>query len=381
MNQTVPTPTGLISAEVDDCASACQLQLVQLVRQFSAIAGWLTYYHPLAKQRQYLHVALAASEPHQFANLVEIESEEFLHRLTRQAQEVQPNVWEFSYKLSTDPKAVVYGLKFQDGLSPEWAYLLLWGEQLPIQSQQLLLGLDIIKRSLVLDQQQAQDRKQIEQYQQTLRRIEHQLRNPLAVIHLYAANLHESLQNEHDRLQADAIQTAVQHLSGHLTELIAGCQRVQVSTERCDIQDLFAEVWQGLQLSAQARQVHLALPSQPLQIMADRAQLLQVLENLLSNAVSFSPPQGNINVQWQLFRQEVLITIADQGPGLTPVDMQHMFRPYYSNRPEGSGLGLTIARQIVQDHGGKIWADNVPTGGAQFSLVLPRQPPPGVPDP
>lgn len=353
---------------------------MQLVRQFSAIAGWLTYYHPLAQQRQYLHTALSASEPHQFANLVEVESEDFLHRLTLHAREVQPNIWEFSYQLPTAPKAVVYGLKFQDGFSSEWAYLLLWVEGPPIQPQQLLLGLDIIKRSLVLDQQQAQHRQQAEQSQQILRRIEHQLRNPLAVIHLYAANLHERLQNEHDRLQADAIQTAVQHLSNHLTELIAGCQRVQVSVERCDMQDLFAEVWQGLQLSAQAKQVHLTLPSQPLQIMADRAQLLQGFENLLSNALSFSPPQGNVNVHWQLFRQEVLITIADQGPGLTPADMQNMFRPYYSNRPQGSGLGLTITRQIVQDHGGKIWADNLPTGGAQFSLVLPRHPPLAVPD-
>ncbi|WP_317033553.1 HAMP domain-containing sensor histidine kinase [Nodosilinea sp. E11] len=350
-----------------------------MVRQFSAIAGWLTYYNPLAKQRQYFRTALPTSEHHQFASQVKVESEEFLHRLTHQAREVQPNVWEFSYQSPTVP-ATIYGLKFQDGLSPEWAYLLLWVERPLVQPQPLLLGLDIVRRSLVLDQQQARHRQQAEQCQQILRRIEHQLRNPLAVIHLYAANLHESLQSEQDRLQADAIQTAVQHLSDHLTELIAGCQRIQVSVERCDVQDLFAEVWQGLQLSAQAKQVHLTLPSQPLHIMADRAQLLQGFENLLSNALSFSPPQGNVNVQWQLFRQEVLITIADQGPGLTPADMQHMFRPYYSNRPQGSGLGLTIARQIVQDHGGKIWADNLPTGGAQFSLVLPRHPPLGVRD-
>jgi signal transduction histidine kinase len=48
-----------------------------------------------------------------------------------------------------------------------------------------------------------------------------------------------------------------------------------------------------------------------------------------------------------------------------------MFRPYYSNRPQGSGLGLTIARQMVQQHGGKLWAENLPQGGAQFSMVLP----------
>ena len=71
MNPTAPMLTGLLSTEVDAFASACQLQLMQLVRQFSAIAGWLTYYQPLAKQRQYLRTALSASE-HKFASLVEV---------------------------------------------------------------------------------------------------------------------------------------------------------------------------------------------------------------------------------------------------------------------------------------------------------------------
>lgn len=360
-----------------DHLSVCQLQLTRLVKQGEAIAGWFVYHHTLLNQRQYLRVLSHPLEPSQSALSENPEPEKFFHDLEQDAIEIQPGVWLFQHESSASFATGVYGLKFRDSLSSQWAYLILWGDRpaTVLEPRLLLLEAETFQASIALDQQHYQQQQQTEHYQKVLKRIEHQLRNPLAVIHLYASNLHRSLAQENDRLQAVAIRDAVRHLSDHLTEMLAGCQRTQIKSEACEVRSLLTEVQQGLQLLVKNKQVDISWPTQPLRLMGDRAQLLQLFENLLHNALCFSPSQGNIAIHWQEFRREVLITVVDQGPGLSDTDMQQMFRPYYSKRPQGSGLGLAIAQQIVQEHGGKIWADNIPSGGAQFSIVLPKQSP------
>jgi signal transduction histidine kinase len=318
----------------------------------------------------------------------------FLQRCLHQAREVQQDVGVFGQRLD---QGWIHGFTFRVPSRADWAYLMLWFPDAPgsdtlgvsLASGQspdfladfppdlLLNGLAevaALQTALRLDREHQHQRQQVSHYQHILRRLEHQLRHPLAMVHLYAANLHHSLAQDRDRQQAQTILDAVGHLSDQLTDLIAGCQRSQVQAEICSVPDLWAEAWQGLRLLAQATGVSLVLGHRPLTLVADRAQLIQVFTNLLHNALCFSPPQGQIFAQWQAFQREVVITLADQGPGLSPTDLQQMFRPYYSNRPQGSGLGLTIARQMVQQHGGKLWAENLPQGGAQFSLVLPLCP-------
>ncbi|MHC5821800.1 MAG: ATP-binding protein, partial [Nostoc sp.] len=87
----------------------------------------------------------------------------------------------------------------------------------------------------------------------------------------------------------------------------------------------------------------------------------------------FSPNCGIITFSWQAFHQEILIKISDQGQGISPLDMQKIFNPFYSLRPGGTGLGLTIAKKIILDHCGNLWADNLPGKGAQFCLILPTK--------
>ena len=106
-------------------------------------------------------------------------------------------------------------------------------------------------------------------------------------------------------------------------------------------------------------------------LKVDRLQMQQVFDNLLSNAVHFSPLAGTITCSWQIFQNEVSIQVSDEGSGLSPEDLQKIFNPFYSRREGGTGLGLTIARKIVLSHQGSLWAQNVKSGGARFSLILP----------
>ena len=120
-----------------------------------------------------------------------------------------------------------------------------------------------------------------------------------------------------------------------------------------------------------------ALPAIPL----DRDRILQVLLNLLSNALKFSPRGGWIAVEAVAADGGVRFSVADDGPGVAESDRESIFERFHqvgqliAGRRHGAGLGLSICREIVERHGGRIWVDTSERGGALFAFTLPSQPP------
>ncbi|MCA8959850.1 MAG: HAMP domain-containing histidine kinase [Planctomycetes bacterium] len=114
-----------------------------------------------------------------------------------------------------------------------------------------------------------------------------------------------------------------------------------------------------------------------LRIEADGQRLHQVLRNLIGNALKFSPSGSRLSLCWVARADEVELSCRDRGPGIPPEDLQRVFERFAqsASRPReaaGTGLGLTIALEIVQGHGGRIWAENHPSRGAVFRVTLPR---------
>ena len=128
-----------------------------------------------------------------------------------------------------------------------------------------------------------------------------------------------------------------------------------------------------------------------MEIAADSHRLRQVLDNLLSNAIRYSPAGGMIAVHLTTapesaalsdaaiahgLPQAVLLTVADQGIGIAPDDLPHIFDRFYRGRREpmasGSGLGLYIASEIIAQHGGRLWAESQPGAGTRFYVTLPE---------
>ena len=116
-------------------------------------------------------------------------------------------------------------------------------------------------------------------------------------------------------------------------------------------------------------------------------RLAQVITNLLGNALSFSPRDSTILVEGRVTKSgAVRVTVEDEGPGIPPDNLSSIFERFYSERPETeafgnhSGLGLSISRQIIEAHGGQIWAENIsdpdnpngPPKGARFVFELPE---------
>jgi signal transduction histidine kinase len=109
-------------------------------------------------------------------------------------------------------------------------------------------------------------------------------------------------------------------------------------------------------------------------VAADRDRIFQVLSNVVGNAIRFTPENGTVELGAECRGEDIVITVADTGPGIAADHLPHVFDRYWQarrRRREGSGLGLSIARGIVEAHGGRIWVEQPPEGGSVFKLTLP----------
>lgn len=118
------------------------------------------------------------------------------------------------------------------------------------------------------------------------------------------------------------------------------------------------------------------IPSHLPPVSIDPPRMAQVVGNLLSNAIKYTPAPGRVAVEAGVAGDRVWIAVADSGPGIAPTERQQIFEPFYRSArerrfPQGLGLGLTIARQIVELHGGQLSLDPAPTEGSRFVATLP----------
>jgi signal transduction histidine kinase len=143
-----------------------------------------------------------------------------------------------------------------------------------------------------------------------------------------------------------------------------------------DLRELLREVIGGRPEDA-SHPLQSDLPEDPLPVWADRERLVEVLENLLSNASKYSPQGGAVRVEARSESEQVRVSVVDRGLGINPEDLPRLFRPFSRLRTprtaaiEGSGLGLYICERIVKAHGGRVWAKSEPDNGSVFSFSLP----------
>jgi PAS domain S-box-containing protein len=115
--------------------------------------------------------------------------------------------------------------------------------------------------------------------------------------------------------------------------------------------------------------------SYPSHVEAGRIEIQQVIMNLAMNAMramaDTPTPRREVVIATATEGRHIRVSVADHGPGITPAQLPHIFEPFFTTRSSGLGMGLAICRRIVEAHGGRIWAENVESGGARFSFTLP----------
>ena len=132
----------------------------------------------------------------------------------------------------------------------------------------------------------------------------------------------------------------------------------------------------GGQISEKRLNIHLDLPMDIPPIRGNPIRLRQMLDNLVGNAIKYTPEGGEISVEMEVQGEQVILRISDNGPGVPPADQPHIFEKFYraSNVPKGvggSGLGLAIVKSIVDSHQGRIWIESLLGQGSTFTVVLP----------
>ncbi|MEM9117479.1 MAG: HAMP domain-containing sensor histidine kinase [Cyanobacteria bacterium P01_F01_bin.56] len=219
---------------------------------------------------------------------------------------------------------------------------------------------------------QAHLSREVQLLRQALYQTEHQLRTPLSLVELYADLLYQSLAGNPLQETADYICKTVNEIDVSLKRLTRQKEVSQTERRKYNMRHLIAECIEAFQVYLDQKSLVFVSDGEPISVWVDPWQLQQVFKNLLNNAIAFSPLNGTITCKWEASPTEVLIKIADQGPGFSSEDLAHLFTPFYSRRPCGTGLGLAIARDIIDAHQGRLQATNQPSGGALISIVLPR---------
>jgi signal transduction histidine kinase len=212
--------------------------------------------------------------------------------------------------------------------------------------------------------------------------VSHELRTPLASILGFAeVMLRREIPEENRRRYLELIRAEAARLAELLNDLLdlqrAEEGRIELAARELDLKELLST--QVVLYSAQStvHSVEVELPDEPLVVEADRDRLAQVVGNLLSNAIKYSPSGGRVLVRAQRRGEWIRIGVIDNGIGIPPDQQERLFTKFFRGDAGrrlgigGTGLGLVLARQIVEAHGGRIGFESVPDRGSTFWIDLP----------
>jgi two-component system sensor histidine kinase KdpD len=215
--------------------------------------------------------------------------------------------------------------------------------------------------------------------------VSHDLRTPLAVIAGAASSLLEKNHSLGDETQHEFLQTIVDESSRlallveniiHITRLESG--KVIVNKQWYPIEEVIGSALERMKKQLAGRSLKTHLQSDMPLVRLDGILIEQILTNFLENAARYTPKDSPIDILAHTDNQQLRVEVADRGPGLKDDERLCVFDKFYrgsaaAKSQRGAGLGLAICRAIVEAHGGRIWEENRPDGGARFIFTIPLE--------
>lgn len=236
-----------------------------------------------------------------------------------------------------------------------------------------------------LEQAFAREREMERSRRDLIAAVSHDLRTPLTSIRAMVEALADGVVTEPAMIDRyyTSIRAQVDNLSGLITDLFELSQletgQIQLKLEPVNLNDLVSDVVETMQAQAQLKNVLLrGIFSEDLPLIkAELDKIQRVLYNLIQNAIRHTPPSGSISLATSLVPDGVKVEVTDTGEGITPEDLPRVFDQFFrgersrSRETGGAGLGLAIAKRIIEAHHGQIWVESQVGRGARFSFVLP----------
>ena len=215
--------------------------------------------------------------------------------------------------------------------------------------------------------------------------ISHELKTPVALIKGYVSTLRREDASWDPEIVCDSLQV-IEEEADRLTELIENlldASRLQAGALSINLSDvsidaLAERIAERFRTQSSQHTFVVQFPPHFPVILGDDNRLAQVLSNLISNAIKYSPNGGEVRIQGQALPRQIVVCVTDQGSGIAPMDIPYVFDRFYrsvdtSRTTKGAGLGLYLARAVVEAHEGRIWVDSKPKEGASVCFSLPRE--------
>jgi signal transduction histidine kinase len=219
-----------------------------------------------------------------------------------------------------------------------------------------------------------------------LANMSHELRTPLNAVIGFSEVLHEQMfgeLNERQLAYVDDIREAGQHQLSLINDVL-DLAKIEAGRMELELSEfaLPAVLRSAVSMHAErANQagIELGLRTEPeeITITADERRVRQIVFNLVSNAVKFTPPEGRVDISAHLENDHVEVAVADTGPGISRAELETIFEEFEQTaegkQVEGTGLGLPLSRKLVELHGGRLWAESEPGRGSTFRFTLPLE--------
>jgi signal transduction histidine kinase len=202
--------------------------------------------------------------------------------------------------------------------------------------------------------------------------IVHDLKTPLVTIAAYAKRLQDGKGDSAAGLKT--ILDSAAKMEGIVTDVLNFAKPVQLETREEDLRRVVEQTAADGQARAEAAGIRLAaeLPAEPVLMAVDGLRLQRAMTNLVANAVEASRPGQEVQLALQANLQQAVITVKDQGIGMDAETLEHVFIPFYTRKSQGTGLGMAIAKKVIEAHGGKIRIHSRPGRGTEVRIELPR---------
>jgi signal transduction histidine kinase/CheY-like chemotaxis protein len=213
--------------------------------------------------------------------------------------------------------------------------------------------------------------------------VAHDLRNPLAGLLMRCSLLLETLPKDETgssvRRDVEAMRRSAHRMEALLRELLDFARiragRLALQRQPAAANELLREAFESVPPLAGNRKVEIQndLGTDEPTLHCDSESFLQIFSNLIMNAIKFTKPDGHIVIRCEQANGELRITVRDDGPGIAPDELANLFQKFWQKRPQraGVGLGLSIAKSLVEAQGGRIWAQSALGAGSTFGFALP----------